>query len=218
MAGRGYPPVSTSSRTGTGRLFGKHAEARRHRHRHPAGPQRRLYQARDRPSRRHDRSASTDGSSSTASRSRRRSRPPAHDPGRCQRPLLAGVSGVRRRGAATARNIAGCRSSARRCPTASPTTRWTSTRSAQGDNYGPIAGAARPCIPDGRQPRPQRRQPLPAAEHGLGGPVPWENIGGRAEFITFSLDGTTRMVEPVDLVRSVPRRAAPEPRCAAHKD
>jgi signal peptidase I len=25
---------------------------------------------------------------------------------------------------------------------------------------------------------------------GLGGPVPWENIGGRAEFITFSLDGS----------------------------
>lgn len=29
------------------------------------------------------------------------------------------------------------------------------------------------------------------AEEGLGGPVPIENIGGRAEFITFSLDGTT---------------------------
>ncbi|MGK2908300.1 MAG: S26 family signal peptidase, partial [Sphingobium sp.] len=28
------------------------------------------------------------------------------------------------------------------------------------------------------------------AERGLGGPVPWEAIGGRAEFITFSLDGT----------------------------
>ncbi|TGX42539.1 signal peptidase I [Sphingomonas naasensis] len=28
------------------------------------------------------------------------------------------------------------------------------------------------------------------AENGLGGPVPWENIGGRAEFITFSLDGS----------------------------
>lgn len=28
-------------------------------------------------------------------------------------------------------------------------------------------------------------------ENGLGGPVPLENIGGRAEFITFSLDGTT---------------------------
>ncbi|MGN6499135.1 MAG: signal peptidase I [Tsuneonella sp.] len=31
----------------------------------------------------------------------------------------------------------------------------------------------------------------PAYEDGLGGPVPMENIGGRAEFITFSLDGTT---------------------------
>lgn len=28
------------------------------------------------------------------------------------------------------------------------------------------------------------------ADNGLGGPVPWENIGGRAEFITFSLDGS----------------------------
>ena len=28
---------------------------------------------------------------------------------------------------------------------------------------------------------------------GLGGPIPWENIGGRAEFITFSLDGTTTL-------------------------
>lgn len=32
---------------------------------------------------------------------------------------------------------------------------------------------------------------------GLGGPVPWENIGGRAEFITFSLDGTSRLTNPV---------------------
>lgn len=30
-----------------------------------------------------------------------------------------------------------------------------------------------------------------AWEQGLGGPVPLENVGGRAEFITFSLDGTT---------------------------
>ncbi|WP_375288820.1 signal peptidase I [Sphingomonas sp.] len=27
-------------------------------------------------------------------------------------------------------------------------------------------------------------------DRGLGGPVPWENIGGRAEFITFSVDGS----------------------------
>ncbi len=31
---------------------------------------------------------------------------------------------------------------------------------------------------------------------GLGGPVPFENIGGRAEFITFSLDGTTQLTNP----------------------
>ncbi|MXO57451.1 signal peptidase I [Altererythrobacter gangjinensis] len=30
-----------------------------------------------------------------------------------------------------------------------------------------------------------------AEEMGLGGPVPLENVGGRAEFITFSLDGST---------------------------
>jgi signal peptidase I len=31
---------------------------------------------------------------------------------------------------------------------------------------------------------------FPLALGGLGGPVPWENLGGRAEFITFSLDGS----------------------------
>jgi signal peptidase I len=31
---------------------------------------------------------------------------------------------------------------------------------------------------------------------GLGGPIPWETIGGRAEFITFSLDGSTRLSSP----------------------
>jgi signal peptidase I len=32
---------------------------------------------------------------------------------------------------------------------------------------------------------------------GLGGAVPYENIGGRAEFITFSLDGTSEYLNPV---------------------
>ncbi|WP_106640308.1 signal peptidase I [Allosphingosinicella vermicomposti] len=32
---------------------------------------------------------------------------------------------------------------------------------------------------------------------GLGGPVPWENIGGRAEFVTFSLDGTSQIWNPI---------------------
>jgi signal peptidase I len=34
-------------------------------------------------------------------------------------------------------------------------------------------------------------------ERGLGGPVPWENIGGRAEFITFSLDGSSSYINPI---------------------
>jgi len=38
---------------------------------------------------------------------------------------------------------------------------------------------------------------FPLEEQGLGGPVPWENIGGRAEFITFSLDGTTKLLNPL---------------------
>jgi signal peptidase I len=32
---------------------------------------------------------------------------------------------------------------------------------------------------------------------GLGGPVPWENLGGRAEFITFSYDGSTQYFNPL---------------------
>ncbi|MBU0556886.1 MAG: signal peptidase I [Alphaproteobacteria bacterium] len=32
-----------------------------------------------------------------------------------------------------------------------------------------------------------------SAMQGLGGPVPWESLGGRAEFITFSLDGSTKL-------------------------
>jgi len=31
---------------------------------------------------------------------------------------------------------------------------------------------------------------FPLSDLGLGGPVPYENLGGRAEFVTFSLDGT----------------------------
>jgi signal peptidase I len=39
-------------------------------------------------------------------------------------------------------------------------------------------------------------------EGGLGGPVPVENIGGRAEFITFSLDGTTQWWNPLSWIES----------------
>jgi signal peptidase I len=38
---------------------------------------------------------------------------------------------------------------------------------------------------------------FPLDQQGLGGPVPWENIGGRAEMITFSLDGTSQYYNPI---------------------
>jgi signal peptidase I len=50
---------------------------------------------------------------------------------------------------------------------------------------------------DNRDRSADSRFPAGAPENGLGGPVPWENIGGRAEFITFSLDGTTKLLNPV---------------------
>ncbi|SIN63058.1 signal peptidase I [Parasphingorhabdus marina DSM 22363] len=34
---------------------------------------------------------------------------------------------------------------------------------------------------------------VPSSRGGLDGVIPWENIGGRAEFITFSLDGNTSL-------------------------
>jgi signal peptidase I len=43
---------------------------------------------------------------------------------------------------------------------------------------------------------------VPEWEEGLGGPVPWENIGGRAEFITFSLNGTAQWWNPLSWIHA----------------
>jgi signal peptidase I len=66
----------------------------------------------------------------------------------------------------------------------------------QGDNFGPIQIPADRLflMGDNRDHSADSRFSL--AEQGLGGPVPVENIGGRAEFITFSLDGTTMLTNP----------------------
>ncbi len=47
----------------------------------------------------------------------------------------------------------------------------------------------------------------PLEERGLGGPVPLSDIGGRAEFVTFSLDGSESW-NPLTLVE---RRLRGEP-------
>lgn len=71
------------------------------------------------------------------------------------------------------------------------------------DNFGPIT------VPDGtvflmgdnRDHSADSR--FEVFERGLGGPVPWENVGGRAEIITFSLDGTTVWYNPLTWFRAL---------------
>jgi signal peptidase I len=68
-----------------------------------------------------------------------------------------------------------------------------------GDDYGPVkVGPGQVFLMgDNRDRSADSRFPAGYPDNGLGGPVPWENIGGRAEFITFSLDGTTKLLNPI---------------------
>jgi len=68
-----------------------------------------------------------------------------------------------------------------------------------GDDFGPVRVPADHLflMGDNRDRSADSRFALGPPENGLGGPVPWENIGGRAEFITFSLDGSTQILNPV---------------------
>jgi signal peptidase I len=80
-------------------------------------------------------------------------------------------------------------------------------RSAE-DNFGPVRIPAGHLwlMGDNRDDSADSR--VPEWQGGLGGPVPWENIGGRAEFITFSLDGTTEWWNPLTWLESLrPGRA-----------
>ena len=48
---------------------------------------------------------------------------------------------------------------------------------------------------------------FPASQMGLGGPVPWGDLGGRAEFITYSLDGSSSYWNPISWFTAMRGRA-----------
>ena len=72
-----------------------------------------------------------------------------------------------------------------------------------GDDFAPVVVPADHVflMGDNRDRSADSRFPL--YEEGLGGPVPWENLGGRAEFITFSLDGTTKILNPLTWLKAL---------------
>jgi len=87
------------------------------------------------------------------------------------------------------------------------------------DDYGPVKVPADHLflMGDNRDRSADSRFDLGPPENGLGGPVPWENIGGRAEFITFSLDGTSELLNPFSWFEAL-RSGRAGTSLRAHKD
>lgn len=71
------------------------------------------------------------------------------------------------------------------------------------DNFGPVKVPAGRVFVMGDNRDNSADSRVPVYEGGLGGPIPWENIGGRAEFIMYSYDGTTSLLNPVSWIRAL---------------
>jgi signal peptidase I len=67
----------------------------------------------------------------------------------------------------------------------------------QGDNFAQITVPADHVFVMGDNRDHSADSRFRLDQQGLGGAVPWENLGGRAEFITFSLDGSSSYWNPI---------------------